>query len=1194
MLAHMNPTKWWHSNSYVRLQSSRPKPAMLRIAIVSLLAMLCRAQIVRAQAQTCMGNPSCSGIIWELIGPPDLDPVCKGICADQYNACLAGVAVQGNVIGGTQCCASQYQACLCDCPPAANPDTGNPGPACPGCSGPDSPAPGDPVDAASGLFLYDHTDLQLKDVVPIEVSRSYRELDSHNRAFGIGMALGYDLEIIVDESTTTVLSNGNQYTVPNYAYADLILPNGRRVHYVRISPGNYLIGAQYQNSNFPGEYFGSILTASSSGYVLALRDGTKMTFPNHALLTLITDRNGNQVEIFRDFNNLYVTAVTSPNGRWISFAHDSNNRITQALDNAGRTVSYQYDSNGRLKQYTDANGGITSYAYDSNGRMYTITDPRGNVVVTNNQYDSNNRVIQQTDADNAVYNFSFPSTGVTEYTDPDNYVRHMEFNSNGFLTKDVLAQGKPEQQTTTYTRDPNTNLVQSKTDALNRTTTYTYDALGNTTSVTQLAGTSQPVTTSFSYDPVFSQITRLTDPLSHTWTVSLDGNGNVQTITDSLGHQTTEIHNTDGQLSSYSDGMSDTTHFYYTNGDLTSIVDPLGNTSYFFSDAVGRMSWTKDPLGSRTNLSYSPLDDLIQTMDEDSNLTKFSYDQNSNLKTVTDANNGLTTYTYDPMNRKASRTDPLGTIEIFGYDGNGNLTGHTDRRGKVTVYQYDGINRRKFAGFGYTGSSYESTSSYQFDAGDRITQIVDSIAGTISRQYSSGAPAYDGLDDMLQETTPQGTVNYTYDIVRRRQTMTVAGQPTVSYGWDNANRLTGITQGSASIPIVYDNADRRYTLTLPNGILLTYSYDNDSHVTGMTWTLAGNRVGDLEYSYDADGRVIEKTGSFAQTNVPQAVSNNTFNAANEMTAFNGTALSYDANGNLTNDGTNTYTWDARNHLVGIAGGNTASFMYDPDGRRTLKLINGTSTQFLYDGLNPVQELQNGAPSRNMLTGLGVDEFFQGTDPGGTYDYLSDILGSTVALTSISGSIQTQYLYQPFANSSSTGTASSNPYQFTGRESDSTGLDYYRARYYSPALQRFLSQDPIDLRAGESNPYAYATNDPINSKDPLGLYGTESCQLYTELCGLFGGIYYCKLAQLACHFFPMDPDSGSDCIRECLQEQIVDHLPQSSKKCGPPSPPDDPLEDHIFCFLHCGEDPQNPYNPGGGSLPNNPEGPKYNP
>ena len=74
--------------------------------------------------------------------------------------------------------------------------------------------------------------------------------------------------------------------------------------------------------------------------------------------------------------------------------------------------------------------------------------------------------------------------------------------------------------------------------------------------------------------------------------------------------------------------------------------------------------------------------------------------------------------------------------------------------------------------------------------------------------------------------------------------------------------------------------------------------------------------------------MIEKTGSFAQANLPQPVSGNAFNAANEMTSFNGTTLSYDANGNLAWDGTNTYTWDARNHLTAMSGGAIASFIYD--------------------------------------------------------------------------------------------------------------------------------------------------------------------------------------------------------------------------------------------------------------------------
>ena len=77
----------------------------------------------------------------------------------------------------------------------------------------------------------------------------------------------------------------------------------------------------------------------------------------------------------------------------------------------------------------------------------------------------------------------------------------------------------------------------------------------------------------------------------------------------------------------------------------------------------------------------------------------------------------------------------------------------------------------------------------------------------------------------------------------------------------------------------------------------------------MTWKLGSTAVGDLEYQYDADSRVIQKTGSFAQTKLPVPVTGNTFNAANEMTAFNGTPQTYDPNGNLRTT--------VRTHTVGM-------------------------------------------------------------------------------------------------------------------------------------------------------------------------------------------------------------------------------------------------------------------------------------
>lgn len=96
--------------------------------------------------------------------------------------------------------------------------------------------------------------------------------------------------------------------------------------------------------------------------------------------------------------------------------------------------------------------------------------------------------------------------------------------------------------------------------------------------------------------------------------------------------------------------------------------------------------------------------------------------------------------------------------------------------------------------------------------------------------------------------------------------------------------------------------------------------------------------------------------------------------------------------------TTTYTRNARNQLTGISGPSlTASLTYDSFGRRTGKTINGTATNFVYDGLNPVQEKNGVTVTANLLTGLGIDEFFTRTDGVGVRSLLPDALGSTVAL-----------------------------------------------------------------------------------------------------------------------------------------------------------------------------------------------------
>jgi RHS repeat-associated protein len=310
--------------------------------------------------------------------------------------------------------------------------------------------------------------------------------------------------------------------------------------------------------------------------------------------------------------------------------------------------------------------------------------------------------------------------------------------------------------------------------------------------------------------------------------------------------------------------------------------------------------------------------------------------------------------------------------------------------------------------------------------------------------------------------------------------MTVAGQPQVSYTFDNANRVTQITQGAASIALSYDNANRQTSLTLPNGINVAYSFDNESRVTGITYTVGANTLGNLTYSYDQLGRRTQVGGSFARTNLAGAITSATYDAANELINWNGTAISYDANGNMLSDGTNTFTWNARNQVETLNG---ASLQYDAFGRRTK---NAAGNSFLFDGDNITQELAGTTPTANIWTG-GTDEFFQRADSNGTVVPLADALGSIIALADGNGNLTTQYTYDPFGNTTSAGAISANRSEYTGRENDGNGLYFYRARYYSPTFGRFVSEDPLGFLGSGTNFYAYARNSPTNLIDPSGLF-----------------------------------------------------------------------------------------------------------
>jgi RHS repeat-associated protein len=979
---------------------------------------------------------------------------------------------------------------------------------------------GDPIDLSTGQFIYSKTDLVLPDTLPISFTRTYIANDSRSRAFGIGATDSYDFFMV-----------GNTFP---YTYQELIQPDGGRVRFDRVSPGTSFTDAVYVASSAPGEFYGAVLSWNTDqslpgSWKIVMKNGTIMSFPDSYQMTNpfcqavigIKDRYGNATRIDRVPTLCTLSKITSTNGRSITVTNDSNNRITQIVDNAGRTVSYTYDAASRLSTVTDAGGGVTSYTYDDQNRMLTIKDPRGIVYLTN-QYDSGGRVSQQTAADGSTYLFTWtpaqaaqthvirtagptdsgggdafffrdqcwgggfsrydpncqegymPLVAQVDVTDPRGYVRRVVFGPTGYATSDTHALGQPEQQTVTYAYYSD-NLSQSITDSLGRVTSFDYDNIGNTTRVTRLDGTPNAVTSTFSYAGPFGQLSSATDPLGHTSTFGYDQNGGLITVTDALNHSTTFTYNSTGQVIAASDALNNLMQFSYFGGDLVSVSDPLGNVSTRFTDAVGRVISATDAQGNTVQTQYTPLNLVTQVIDPLGNNTSFSYDGNGNLLSLTDALNHAASWTYDNMDRPLTRTDPLLRQESYVYDLNGNLASSTDRKGQVTSVTYDALNRVKLVGYNTVvnggNTTYESTIGYTYDAGSRMTQAVDTAGGTITE-------AYDNLDRLTTETTALGSISYGYDNLGRRTSMTVAGQPQVNYSYDNGNRLTQITQGSSSVGFSYDNINRRSSLTLPNGVSVSYAFDNDSRITGITYNFGANTLGNLTYSYDSLGRRTQVGGSFARTSLPGVISSDTYDAANELINWNGTAISYDLNGNMASDGSNAFTWNARNQVATLNG---VTMQYDAFGRR---IQNASAKSFLYDGANSAQELSSSTVTANILSG-GVDEPFTRTDSSGAFTPLQDGLGSTIALVDSKGNIQTTYSYDPFGNTIASGLASTNPSQYTGRENEGNGLYFYRARYYSPLLGRFVSEDPLGFGGGDDNLYAYVFDDPINSLDSLG-------------------------------------------------------------------------------------------------------------
>lgn len=944
----------------------------------------------------------------------------------------------------------------------------------------------------------------------ISLPLSYNSLDKTIGPFGRGWTHNYNLKIIQ----------------PSNSILLLMTEDGKRVYFGDDGTGIYRPMQSTEEDR-------STIIINEGEYQLTRRDKKIYCFNSvSGQLLSIIDRNNNTTTL--SYANDSLTSISDPYGRTTGITYDAQSRITSIADPANRITHITYDGNGYLSTITDPASNAWHYTYNAGGKMLTKTDPMGNI--TTYAYDAQGRVttsvnpsgtksiaymtgntVTITERDGGVWTYKYDATlsKPLEVTAPNNAKTINVYDADGNL----LSQTDPNGHTTSYIYDDNGNMT-SMTDTMGNIAIYTYNEFGQTTSITDPHGN----ITTYMYDANGNLIST-TDPSGIITQYQHDLRGNVISI-NNAGKILSLAYDQYNNLISLTDPSGAITSFTYDiSGNMTSQTDAIGNTTTFKYNISNQLIRASDPHGNITTYTYDAMSNRILATDANGNVTSYEYNHNNQpltvidalgnrttytygsvgcpscsggadkLTSVTDANNHTISYDYDLAGRLCQMTDQLENIETHTYDSNNNLITVTDRKGQTKTYTYDSLNR-------ITKATYAdgSFTTYAYDVTGKVTTITDSISGTISYTYSTANSSMP-TGKVINETTPLGSISYTYDSWGRRTTMTVTGQLAVNYTYDDNGHLTGIDtpmNGAISyFSIQYDALGRRTSLTLPNGATANYSYDNLSNLLNLQHLNPLQTVLEsIGYTYDPVGNRLSMDRPSVNLPRPNPASNITYNSANQMLTFNAENITYDANGNMTAVtnfcGTTTYTWDVRNRLKGINGYKpdctalTAFFEYDALGRRIEKTINGMTIQYLYDGRDIVQEIENGTATVNYIRTLNIDEPLARVEPNGTVRYYqTDALGSIIALTDETGAIRTRYVYNSFGNVTILEEISNNPFQYTGRENDGTGLYYYRARYYSPEKQRFISEDPIGL-AGGIHLYAYVENNPIINIDPSGL------------------------------------------------------------------------------------------------------------
>jgi RHS repeat-associated protein len=862
--------------------------------------------------------------------------------------------------------------------------------------------------------------------------------------------------------------------------------------------------------------------------------------------TKVTDGNGHATRYEYDAANRLVHQIDALGGEQ-NLSYDDAGNLLSSTDANGHTTSYTYDNMNRTLTQTNPLGDISSWTYDFAGNTKTFTDTNGHT--TEFFYDTrraaspqteltvlahyHSRLIKDVDALGGTTRYEYDGVGnVTRAIDPLNHATDYTYDGRNMVTTITDPLGGEF----VYGYDAHGNLTSYK-DALGRTTTYTYDDHNHLDSVTDpLDGL-----TTFVVDAE-GNVTSQTDALYHTTTYTYDALDRLKTMTDPLGGITKyEYDNADNLLAVTDPLNKRTTQEFDALDRLVRTVDPLNHAWEFSYDAVGNQISQTDPLGRQVLYTYDDADRLTSITDAAGGVMEYTHDGEGNLLSASDAAGNTRHYTYDAVNQRLQEIDPLGHSTHYAYDLAGNLTRVTDRNGRERLFSYDALDRESEERWSTGGGVTVRTISYTYDAMDNPLSVSDPDASyqftydardRVSSADNSGTPGlphvilqygYDAVDNLTSVRDDTGVeITSTYnannwlasrswtgpgvDPVRadfsynarggligiQRFTGQVApqlvSQSTLTF--DDAGRMTQLVHGNASAqPLVtytyaYDIANQLVSET-HHGQTTSYQYDDAGQLIAANHTGQPNE----QYAYDASGN---RTGGGAVTGPGnQVLSDGTFNYGYDLEG-NLISKTSIATGNVT-----TFSYDYRNRLTSVeertAGGallHSAQFTYDPFDHRIGQTVDGVTTTFVYSGERPWADFDaNGLVIARYLYGdEGADDLLARQRAGeGTVWYLTDHLFSVRDLMDAGGQIVDHVEYDSFGNvASETQPTAGDRFKFTGREYDpTTGLYYYRSRFYDPGLGRFLTEDSFGLAAGDDNFYRYAFNAPNNFTDPTG-------------------------------------------------------------------------------------------------------------